>query len=195
MRSSREKKAWLWINCNIYRSVFLFFPSANLASSETGNNQNLTGYKTDSYLFCSLLWWYTIWTSSCHWNPHTVDMWWSRRKLESTWYSLRAWISVNGLYWHWSQRKPWKGVESAYKVEKKRRKWSNSGDSYKRSWSDRKERRHQKTAWFVISSYNESLSIPGLSRSIYFHNEKTEQLYRKRSSNESLRGLVKEASC
>ena len=56
---------------------------------------------------------------------------------------------------------PWKGTESASKVETKRRKWSNRGNPYKCSWTDRKERRHRKTAWYVISSWKGNLSISG----------------------------------
>ena len=48
MRSLKERKrAWSWVNWNPHRECF-FFPAANLAESEAGSNQNLTGFKTDS---------------------------------------------------------------------------------------------------------------------------------------------------
>ena len=42
-----KKKASLWINCNPYKKCF-FLSFDNLAESEVGDSQNLTGFNTDS---------------------------------------------------------------------------------------------------------------------------------------------------
>ena len=48
MRSPKEKRRLDRRLTAILTGMFFFFPLAYLAESETGNNQNLTGFKIDS---------------------------------------------------------------------------------------------------------------------------------------------------